>query len=100
MKKSLLLFATVFMGLTLTAQDYDYFEFVDKDGNVVPSETTLKLTEVTSEEDPFTGEISNIMYSHLKLRNKTAAEHAMRVNMLIERLDNGAYQLCFPMGRL
>ncbi len=84
------------MGMTLTAQTYDYFEFVDKDGNVVPNEATLTLTEVTTDEDPFTGEVTTTMFTNLKVRNKDGAEHAMRINMLIERMDNGAYKLCFP----
>ncbi|MBQ9218382.1 MAG: hypothetical protein IJ160_09460 [Muribaculaceae bacterium] len=95
MKKSLLLLASVLTCMTMWAQA-DYFEFVDKDGNVVPNEATLTLTDVTTDEDPFTGEVTNTMYSHLKVRNKDGAEHAMRINMLIERMDNGAYQLCFP----
>ena len=77
-------------------QTFDYFEFVDKDGNVVPDEATLTLTELTTEADVFTGEVSNIMYSHLKLRNKTTEDHYLRINMMIERIDNGMYQLCFP----
>ncbi|MBR1476101.1 MAG: hypothetical protein IJ613_11085 [Muribaculaceae bacterium] len=95
MKKSLLLLAFVLTCMTMWAQA-DYFEFVDKDGNVVPNEATLTLTDVITDEDPFTGVITYTMYSHLKVRNKDGAEHAMRINMLIERMDNGAYQLCFP----
>ena len=85
------------MGMTLSAQTYDYFEFVDKDGNVVPDGTTLTLTEVTTEEDVF-GEVTTTMFANLKVRNKTATERYLRINMLIERIDNGAYQLCFPMA--
>lgn len=77
---------------------FDYFEFVDKDGNVVPNEATLTLTEVTTETDVFTGEVINIMYSHLKLRNKITDDLYLRINMFIERIDNGSYQLCFPMA--
>ena len=76
---------------------FDYFEFVDKDGNVVPNETTMTLTEVTTEEDVF-GEVTSTMFSHLKLRNKTNETHYLRINMFIERIDNGFYQLCFPMA--
>lgn len=78
-------------------QTFDYFEFVDKDGNVVSNGATLTLTELTTETDVFTGEASNIMYSHLKLRNKTATERYLRINMTIERIDNGMYLLCFPL---
>gem|GEM_PF-1503066 len=78
---------------------FDYFEFVDKDGNVVPNEATLTLTEVTTETDVFTGEVINIMYSHLKLRNKITDDLYLRINMAIERIDNGSYQICFPVAK-
>lgn len=84
--------------MTLTARNLNLIEFVDKDGNVVPDGTTLTLTEVTAEEDPFFGDITYYVYSHLKVRNKTAAEQAMCINMTINRIDNGIYQLCFPMN--
>jgi len=96
MKKILLLIASVLTSMTMLAQA-DYFEFVDKDGNVVPDGTTLTLTEVTTEEDVF-GEVTSTMYSHLNLRNKTSETRYLRINMFIERIDNGAYQLCFPMA--
>ena len=98
MKKSLLTIAAALAAMTLSAQSYDYFEFVDKDGNVVPDGTTLTINEVTSEEDIFTGEVINYMYSHLSLRNKTSLEHSLRINLNIDRIDNGSYQLCFPMA--
>ena len=85
------------MGMTLTAQTYDYFEFVDKDGNVVPDGTTLTLTEVTTEEDVF-GEVTTTMFANLKVRNKTSDVRYLRINLLIDRIDNGDYQLCFPMA--
>ena len=94
MKKILLLIASVLTSMTLSAQA-NYFEFVDKDGNVVPDGTTLTLTEVTSEEDVF-GEVTDIMYTNLSVRNTSNAERYMRVNLFIERIDNGKYQFCFP----
>ena len=94
MKKFLLMIATVLTGMALSAQTYDYFEFVDKDGNVVPDGTTLTLNEVTHIDDGL--DVFDVIYSNLNVRNKDGAEHAMRINMLIERMDNGAYQLCFP----
>lgn len=96
MKKILLTITAALAAMTLSAQNLDIFEFVDKDGNVVPDGTTLTLTEVTAEDDIFTGDVINYMYTHLKMRNKTASEQAMRINLTIERIDNGAYQLCFP----
>ena len=94
MKKFLLMIATVLTGMTLSAQGYDYFEFIDKNGNVVPDGTTLTLNEVTHEDDGL--DVFDVIYSHLSIRNKTADQHAMRINMFIERIDNGTYQLRFP----
>ncbi len=98
MRRILLILGLVLSLLTMSAQNLDIFEFIDKDGNVIPDGTTLTLTEVTSEEDIFTGEVISYMYSHVKLRNKMASNQAMRINLTIERIDNGSYQLCFPMA--
>jgi len=96
--KIALLACVLVASLSLSASNsVDYFEFVDKDGNVVPDGTTLTLTEVTTEEDVF-GEVTSTMYSHLNLRNTTGETRYLRINMLIERIDNGTYQLCFPMA--
>ena len=94
MKKFLLMIATVLTGMTLSAQTYDYFEFVDKDGNVVPDGTTLTLNEVTHIEDEL--DAFDVIYSNLYVRNKTSETRYLRINMFIERIDNGVYQLCFP----
>ncbi len=98
MKKILLTITAALAAMTLSAQNLDIFEFVDKNGNVVPDGTTLTLTEVTAEEDIFTGETTNIMYSGLSLHNKSVLPQSMRINLTIERIDNGNYQLCFPMA--
>ena len=98
MKKILLAITAALAAMTLTAQNLDIFEFVDKNGNAIPNEATLTLTEITAEEDVFTGETTNVMYSNLFLRNKTASVQSMRINLTIERIDNGNYQLCFPMA--
>ncbi len=72
----------------------DYFEFVGKDGNVVPDGTTLTLNEVTHIDDGT--DVFDVMYSNLYVRNKTSETRYLRINMFIERIDNGVYQLCFP----
>ena len=95
MKKFLLLIATVLTSMTMSAQA-DYFEFVGKDGNVVPDGTTLTLNEVTHIDDGT--DVFDVMYSNLYVRNKTSETRYLRINMFIERIDNGTYQLCFPMA--
>ena len=97
MKKFLLLIASVLTSMTMLAQA-DYFEFVDKDGNVVPDGTTLTLTEVTTEEDVF-GEVTYTMYSNLYVRNKTSETRYLRINMFIDLTSfisgDGIRRSCF-----
>ena len=96
-KKTTLLSLLVLAGLTASAQ-LTTFEFVDRDGNAVPDGTTLTLTEVTEEEDVFTGETISVMYAGLSVRNTTATQAALRVVADITRIDGGNYQLCFPVN--
>lgn len=88
----------VILGKIIDESVNDSFEFLDKYGNTISNETSLFLTEVTSEEDIFTGDIMNIIYSHVKVHNTKATEQALRINLTIERIDNGFYQICFPMA--
>lgn len=90
----------IILGKTPIVEDNvnDSFEFIDKDGNIISNGTTLYLTEVTADEDIFTGSIINRMSANLKVRNKLSEDQAMRINMTIDRMDNGVYQLCFPMA--
>ncbi|MBQ7690572.1 MAG: dockerin type I repeat-containing protein [Muribaculaceae bacterium] len=97
MKKTTLLFLLVLAGLTASAQ-FSTFEFVDQDGSVVPDGATLTITEVTQEEDVFTGEVVSVMYAGLSVRNTTATQAALRVVADITRIDGGNYQLCFPVN--
>ena len=96
-KKSTLLILLTLFGLTASAQ-LATFEFVDSDGNVVPDGTTLTLTDVTEEEDFGTGEMYQVIYAGLSVRNTTNATAALRVVADVTRLDGGTYQLCFPIN--
>ncbi len=97
LKKSTLLILLALFGLSASAQ-LTTFEFVDANGNVVPDGTTLTLTEVTEEEDFGTGELYQVMYAGLSVRNTTGVQAALRVLADVTRLDGGTYQLCFPIN--
>ena len=96
-KKSTLLILLTLFGLTASGQ-LTTFEFVDRDGNVVPDGTTVTLSEVTDEEDFETGEFYQVMYAGLSVRNTINAQAALRVLADVTRLDGGTYQLCFPIN--
>ena len=96
-QKISLLAMLVLVGLTASAQ-LTTFEFVDRNGNVVPDGTTLTLSEVTEEEDVFTGETLSVIYAGLSVRNTTATQAALRVVADVTRIDGGNFQLCFPIN--
>ena len=83
--------------LTASAQ-LTTFEFVDRDGNVVPDGSTLTLSDVTVEEDYETGETFSVIYAGLSVRNTTETQAALRLVADVTRLDGGTYQLCFPVN--
>lgn len=75
------------------AQDSNTFQFVDKEGNVVADGTTINRSELV--DDPF-GEyyISTGLY----VKNTTGDKVNMRVAYQIETMDNGEFQICFPVN--
>ena len=72
--------------------DEFFYQFSDKDGNVIADGTTIVCSE--AEEDMFGGvEIS----SGLFVKNVSAPSNYMvRIDTEITRIDNGAVQVCFP----
>lgn len=97
MKKTAILSLMLCGFLGMVAQDTT-FELIDADGNVVPDGTTLTLTEVQTEEDPGTGETWMLMPAGLSVRNATGVQAALRMHVTIDRMDNGTYQICFPVS--
>ena len=92
MKKlfTLFLFSLLTIGQTW-AQNNDTFQFVDKDGNVVASGTTLTVDQLT--EDDIMG---NNISTGLSVMNTSGASASLRISYKITILDNGIFQICFP----
>lgn len=92
MKKlfTLFLFSLLTIGQTW-AQNNDTFQFVDKDGNVVASGTTLTVDQLI--EDDIMG---NNISTGLSVKNTSSASASLRISYKITTLDNGMFQICFP----
>ena len=75
------------------AQDSNTFQFVDKDGNVVADGTTVDAKNLA--EDVFLG---NYISTGLSVKNVSAETAAIRMAYQIELIDNGDFQICFPMN--
>lgn len=75
------------------AQDSNTFQFVDKDGNVVADGTTIVRSELV--DDPF-GE--SYISTGLFVKNTSDGSVSMRVAYQIETMDNGEFQICFPVN--
>ena len=99
MKKFYLLFTTLCCSVAMMAQSQT-FVFVDDDGNTVPDGTTINITAAVEEEDPETGETWLMMPTGLSVKNVSPSQAAMRLNVTIQRIDNGTFQVCFPMNCL
>lgn len=100
MKKFNLLFITLCCSIGMMAQTDATFQFIDSNGNTVPDGSTVNITTLQEEEDPETGETWVLMPSGLSVKNTLAAPAALRINISIERIDGGLYQICFPMNCL
>ena len=90
--------ASAFMamiGVCAMAQtDLETFQFVDKDGNVIPDGS--EITVNTPEMKDNTLQISSGLY----VKNTTNEEQAIGLTFSIDQLDNGAPQCCFPVSCL
>ncbi len=89
-----LLFAVISVAV-LSAQDTkSYFQFTDKDGNIIPDGTTL--VRDMPETDDFGG---IIIHSGLFIKN-VAAPNGTPVWLVsdITKIDNGTVQVCFPQN--
>lgn len=70
------------------------FKFVNEEGAVVADGTTLTLTELT--EDPFG--LANYISTGLSVINDEGDDDMkVCVEYTIEQIDNGEFQVCFPI---
>lgn len=91
--KSLLLVAAAMFTTASYAQVDQTFSFVDKDGKEVKSGTVITVNTV--EEDPLTGE--DMIPTGLYVKNNTKEKQGVGAFFNIKKLDNGKFQICFPM---
>ena len=90
---TVLLFGLVLIALPLLAQEFDEsYVFVDEKGNIIENGATVVRNDV----EPF-DEVSDVIYSGISVLNLggPTSDH-IKMNYVIERIDNGTYQICFP----
>ena len=76
----------------MQAQDIDEtFLFVDADGNVIENEAFIVRNVVETDEGG-----NELIKAGIFVKNMTGSSNYLKVYYEIERLDNGAYQICFP----
>ena len=75
------------------AQDSDSFQFVDQSGNMVVNGSTVTLSDL--KEDLFLG---NFISSGLSVKNMSETSAKVRIVYDITTLDNGSFQICFPIN--
>lgn len=93
MKKIFTFFLGLIAALTTQAQSDFPLQFADKDSNIYEDGTVLNLTE--AEDDGFG---SFLMPSSLFVKNITDTNVEGGGIYGIEKLDNGAFQTCFPVS--
>lgn len=82
----------VALAATAVAQADEKFQFVDADGNVIPSGTTIRVSELI--EDEFLG---NNLNSGLFVKNVTDEQLYVSMAYEVVSIDNGMFQICFPV---
>lgn len=90
-------FFTLLFGLclsigTLQAQEIDEsFVFMDEEGEIIPNGATV----VCNVAEPY-DDASEVIYSGISVLNVGGSTDYIKMTYVIERIDNGTYQNCFP----
>ena len=85
------MFAMALLAWPVQAQDIDEsFLFVDENGNVIPNDATVIRNVVENDGE------NDVIYSGVSVKNMTGSVDYLKVHYIIERIDNGIYQICFP----
>lgn len=92
MKQIFTLIIAAFAALTVKAQSDFALQFADADGNIIADGTTLTLTKFV--DDGFGVLIPTGLYVKNQSESAVQGGGAYEVN----RLDNGAFQTCFPQN--
>lgn len=81
------------MAVPALAQDVDEsFVFMDDDGNIIENGTTVVRNVVEPYDD-----VSEVIYSGIWVMNMAGStSDYIKVHYVIDRIDNGTYQICFP----
>ncbi|MBR4924732.1 MAG: hypothetical protein IKZ61_03175 [Prevotella sp.] len=87
------LFLFILCVCSLNAQNLSTIVFVDKDGHQFADGSTIIVN--TAEENDF-GEM--VLHSGLYVKNLTAGNAGVRVHFNVQTLDNGLFQICFPIA--
>lgn len=99
MKKIFTLGLALFCAMASFAQD-DFdpkgaFEFVDKDGNVIPSGSVLTRTEL-EENGQGIMQINSGLYAKQVVKDVDGAPLTVAMYISVSRIDHGDIQYCFP----
>ena len=86
-------FLFVFCVSSLNAQNLSTIVFVDKDGHQVADGSTITVN--TAVENDF-GEM--VLHSGLYVKNLKTDNVGVRVHFNVRTLDNGLFQICFPVA--
>ena len=90
---TLLLFGLSMLAWPAMAQEIDEsYVFMDEEGNIIENGATVVRNVVESFD-----EVSDVIYSGISVLNLggSTTDH-IKINYVIERIDNGTYQICFP----
>ena len=92
---TLLLFGLSMLAWPAMAQDVDEsYMFMDEDGNIIENGATVVRNIVETESDG-----GEVIYSGVSVLNLSGtADDFIKMHYIIERIDNGTYQICFPMS--
>ena len=90
-------FFTLLFGLCLSigslqAQEIDEsFVFMVEEGEIIPNGATV----VRNVAEPY-DDASEVIYSGISVLNVGGSTDYIKMTYVIERIDNGTYQICFP----
>ena len=90
---TLLLFGLSMLAWPAMAQEIDEsYVFMDEEGNIIENGATVVRNVV----EPF-DEVSDVIYSGISVLNLGGStSDYIKMIYVIDRIDNGTYQICFP----
>lgn len=89
---TLLLFGLSMLAWPIQAQEIDEsYMFMDDEGNIIENGATVIRNVVESYDEG-----TEVIYSGIYVINMTGSTDFLSVHYVIEKIDNGTYQICFP----